>query len=173
MPCNALKYKYSNTLCVKERKTYREVFHHALCHWPQQPSSKPGNDPWKHNPVAALNNTILWATLQSNSCNISLELAQDVNCWASFSLKDFRCVSTFWFFPTTLFNSLAAVCNFTLPCKIQSMFQRAEKDTEVTNYFWPALCQVFLKFLNHLDSLFFSTLLIRISFLFQIRLYKS
>lgn len=130
MPCNALKYKCSNTLCVEQRKTYREVFHRTLCHWPQQTSWKSGNDPWKLNPVAALNNTILWATLQPTSCNISLELAQDVDCWTTFALKikDFRCVSTFWFFPTMLFNGLAAVCNFILPCKIQSMFQRAEKD---------------------------------------------
>lgn len=84
----------------------------------------------KTQPCCALNNTALWATLQSNWCNIFLELAQHVNCWTKFSLKitDFRCVSMFGFFPTTLFNSLAAVCNFILPCKIQSMFQRAEKD---------------------------------------------
>lgn len=129
MPCNALKHKLSVHFVSNRERPTRVLSSHSA---PRISADILKIRKWslKAQPCCTLNNTALWATLQSNWCNISLKLAQHVNCWARFSLKitDFRCVIMSEYFPTMLFNSLAAVCNFILPCMIQSMFQRAEKD---------------------------------------------
>lgn len=129
MPCNALKHKDSVQFVSNRERPTRVLSSHSV---PWIPADILKIRKWslKTQLCCALNNTALSTTVQSNWCNIFLKLAQHVNCWARFSLKitHFRCVSVFESFPTTLFNSLAAVCNFILPCMIQSMFQRAEKD---------------------------------------------